>query len=224
MSGFIRPSSVGPRLLKNSGGRVRRVEAGLRRAPPRERAGGGRRRRADRADRDDAHRRAAGVALRRHAARRGVVVVALVARRRQHARPRGGALGLERKEVQVLRLRRAAHVLHDDQEAIRGAAVHVVDRLDRILTAALHVGAAGDDAPGALLHEIQVVVVAPTRRTDRPRSGRSRPRRSAAARSRCTAARRGRARRSCRRSAETDAGDPAFVMPAIVVPSTPESA
>ena len=86
-SGFSRPSSVGPRLLKNSGVAVRGIEARLV-GSARERARGGGRRRADRADRNHAHRRSAGIALRRDAARRGVVVVTLVPRRREQRRSR----------------------------------------------------------------------------------------------------------------------------------------
>ena len=84
----------------------------------------------------------------------------LVARRREHLRPARRALRLKREEVQIPRLRRIAHVLHDDAEGVLRAAVDEVDRLDRILSSVLDVSAAGDDAAGALLHEVEVVVVA----------------------------------------------------------------
>ena len=88
-----------------------------------------------------------------------------VARWRQQLRARGGAFGLNRKNVEMLRLRRVTHILHDDAEQILGAAVHVIDGFRRILPAALDVGAAGHDPPRALLDEVQVVVVA--RRAER---------------------------------------------------------
>ena len=160
MSGFRRPSSVGPRLLKNSGVTFdvsRHDSSGA--APENAPAAAADAEQIAPTD-DHAHRRSAGVALRRDAARCRVVVVALVARRREQRRPGGRALGLERKDVQVPRLRRVAHVLHDDAEAIRRAGVDVVDDLRRILPAALHVGAARHDAARALLDEIEVVVVA----------------------------------------------------------------
>jgi len=88
-----------------------------------------------------------------------------VTRRGQHLRPPGRALRLEGEDVQAPDRRGVLHVLHNDAEAVGPTSVDVVDRFHRILTAALDVRALRHHTAGALLNEIQIVVVA--RRAER---------------------------------------------------------
>jgi hypothetical protein len=86
--------------------------------------------------------------------------VTLVPRRGEERRARRGALGLKRKEVQMSWLRLIPYVLHDDAEEILRAGVDVVDELHGILRAALDIRAVGHHPAGALLDQIEIVVIA----------------------------------------------------------------
>ena len=78
---------------------------------------------------------------------------------RERTRSVCGALGRKGVQVQQLRPRLIAHILYDDAKEVRRARVGEIDHLDRILRAALRVDAPGHYAAGALLNQVQIVVV-----------------------------------------------------------------